>query len=213
MDAETNQEIWEIEANGRAVQTDFDELTTWISTGSLLRIDRVRKGNLRWIEAGKVPSLIEFFNAKDAEGPSPPTVSTTTTEILGVAPQAQQFVNAPPAQSQEPLSEMCSMHPDAPAKFVCDTCLNHFCNACPNSYGGSVKICPFCGAMCRSFAEVAAAAQQASGFQYANGEGFGFSDFGEAIAYPFKFKASLVLGALMFMVFSIGQGVVGFGGK
>ncbi len=225
MDAEINQEIWEVEANGEIRSTNFAEMTTWIGEGSLLRIDRVRKANLRWIEAGKVPTLLEFFNAKDASAPALPVISTTNTEVLGVAtPPQQQFVNPQSQSPTTPLdgasataassSDACSMHPDAPAKYICDTCSNLFCKACPSSYGGTVKICPFCGAMCRSFAEVEAKVQvqQTYSFQNACGEGFGFSDFGKAIAYPFKFKTSLILGALMFMIFSIGQGVVGFGG-
>ena len=215
MDAEINQEIWEVEANGQTYQTSFDEMTAWINEGSLLRIDRVRKGNFRWIEAGKVPSLFEFFNAKDAAEPPPPVITTTTTEVLGVpTPQPQQFVNAPAVPvSPEPAPDACSMHPDAPARYICDTCGNLFCKACPNSYGGNVKICPFCGAMCSAFAEVAAPTQQTYSFQRPMAtEGFGFSEFGRALAYPFKFKTSLILGAFMFMLFSIGQGVVGFGG-
>jgi len=43
-------------------------------------------------------------------------------------------------------------------------------------------------------------------------EGFGFGDFGRALAYPFKFKTSLIMGALMFMFFSIGQSAMAFGG-
>ncbi len=213
MDAEINQEIWEVEANGEVRSTNFAEMTAWIGEGSLLRIDRIRKGNLRWIEAGKVPTLLEFFNAKDASEPLPPGISTTKTEVLGVAAPPQQFINPPAVpQSSEPAPDVCSMHPDAPAKYICDTCSNLFCKTCPNSYGGSVKICPFCGAMCRSFAEIEAKAQQTYSIQTATGEGFGFSDFGKAIVYPFKFKTSLILGALMFMLFSIGQGAVGFGG-
>ncbi len=214
MDAETNHELWEVEANGQVLSTNFAEMTAWIGAGSLLRIDRVRKGNLRWIEAGKVPSLLEFFNAKDASEPLPPVISTTTTEVLGVTEQAQQFTNAAAAPtSADPTSDVCSMHPDAPAKYICDTCSNLFCKACPNSYGGNVKICPFCGAMCRPLAETAAHTQQTYSFQKPmTTEAFGFNDFGKAIAYPFKFKTSLLLGAFMYMIFSIGQGVVGFGG-
>ncbi|HEX3100925.1 MAG TPA: hypothetical protein VHQ01_03985, partial [Pyrinomonadaceae bacterium] len=153
--------------------------------------------------------------AKDASAPTPPVISTTTTEVLGVAaPSPQEFVNTqlPSPTPVAAVPDVCSVHPDAPAKYVCDTCSNLFCKTCPSSYGGTVKICPFCGAMCRSFAEIEAKAQETYSFQSLASEGFGFSDFGRAIAYPFKFKTSLILGALMFMMFSIGQGVVGFGG-
>src|SRR5436309_13667501 len=77
MNTDTAQELWQVEANGEIFDTNFAEMTTWIEEGSLLRIDRVRKGNLRWIEAGKVPSLIAFFNAKDDGQPSPPVVTLT----------------------------------------------------------------------------------------------------------------------------------------
>ena len=43
-------------------------------------------------------------------------------------------------------------------------------------------------------------------------KGFGFGDFKNALAYPFKFKTSLILGALMYMFFSLGQSAGGFGG-
>ena len=54
------QEIWQVESNGQIFESNFDEMTLWINQGSLLRIDRVRKNNLRWIEAGKVPALVEL---------------------------------------------------------------------------------------------------------------------------------------------------------
>lgn len=65
MNTELNQEMWQVEANGQVFETNFAEMTEWIADGSLLRIDRVRKGNLRWIEAGKVPSLAAVFNAAE----------------------------------------------------------------------------------------------------------------------------------------------------
>jgi hypothetical protein len=204
MDTEIpSQDIWEVDANGKFLEAKFDDLAAWIGDGSLLRIDRVRRGNLRWIEAGKVPALIEFFNAKEAGEPIAPVVTTTNTEVLGVPPP-QAFVNAP-----TPLTNGCSMHTDAPARYVCDTCSNQFCKACPTGYGSNVKICPFCGAMCRPLEEVAAIAAVAASTDTGS---FGFSDFGKALAFPFRFKVSLVFGAVMFMIFSIGQGGGLFGG-
>ena len=68
MDVESNQDIWQVEANGGIFETNFAEMTAWINEGSLLRIDRVRKGNLRWIEAGKVPTRESFVDALDKLG-------------------------------------------------------------------------------------------------------------------------------------------------
>jgi hypothetical protein len=43
---ETRTESWQVETGGQVFDTNFDEMATWIAEGSLLRIDRVRKGNL-----------------------------------------------------------------------------------------------------------------------------------------------------------------------
>ncbi|MEQ1924330.1 MAG: hypothetical protein ABL952_17665, partial [Pyrinomonadaceae bacterium] len=184
-----------------------------------LRIDRVRKGELRWIEAGKVPSLIEFFNAKDADAPADPVITTTHIERLGVSEPpvsaGGQSVGVNPTFGTKPdvPANVCAVHTDATAAYNCETCLSQFCKACPTGYGSNVKICPFCGAMCSSLAApVKEKDQRENRINAALQEGFGIADFGRALAFPFKFKASLVMGAIMFMLFSIGQGVAGFGG-
>jgi|GEM_PF-769035 len=227
---EARTESWQVDTGGKVFDTNFDEMTFWIAEGALLRIDRVRKGNLRWIEAGKVPQLVEFFNAKDAGEPIMPVVTTTNTEVLGVAEPTQDFDNGPPTQrfetarttgqfNNEPptdsvaAADVCAMHPDLPAAWACDTCSNLFCKTCPTGYGANVKICPFCGAMCRSLAQaVVQARTYRANVRTYSGESFGFSDFGNALAYPFKFTFSLIVGAIMFAAFSIGSGAGGFGG-
>src|SRR5205823_6752934 len=74
---ENAQEFWQLEANGKIFDTNLSEISTWIGEGAVLRQDKVRKGNLRWIEAGKVPGLMAFFNAFDNGQPIPPVVTTT----------------------------------------------------------------------------------------------------------------------------------------
>lgn len=212
---ESNNEIWQVEAGGQVYDTNFDEMTSWIAEGALLRIDRVRKGNLRWIEAGKVPALTEFFNAKDAGAPPPPVITTTYTEVLGVAEPVKEFINPPaPSMSNTPVGgDECSMHPDVPTAYICDTCSNSFCKTCPKSYGGTVKICPFCGAMCKSVAQMEKARVEQQQRYHASNTSFGFGDFASALAHPFRFKVSLFFGALMFAIFSLGQSSFGLGGS
>ena len=220
MNTDTNQEKWQVEANGQIYESDFAELASWIGDGALLRQDKVRKGNLRWIEAGKVPSLITFFNAKDAGQPIGPIVTTTEPDpisdpiepVLESAP-TQNFVS-PTVESHEPARapDACAVHADVQATYVCATCSSLFCKACPNSYGGSVKICPHCGAMCKLIAELKAKVHCDERVHTEIGKGFGFGDFAQALAHPFKFKTSLILGAVMFMLFSLGQSAVAFGG-
>jgi hypothetical protein len=96
------------------------------------------------------------------------------------------------------------------AKFVCVSCENLFCRVCPANYG-NVRICPACGEMCKSLVEVQQKTQQRTHYQNAINEGFGFGDFANAIAYPFKHPTSLLIGGVMFAVFSIGQSALNLG--
>ena len=216
MNPENTQELWQVEADGTVFDTDFAEMTSWIDNGTLGRSDKVRKGNLRWIEAGKVPSLMSVFNAKENGQPIAPVITATMlepTRLGGVSAQSTTNSVAGTAAAP-PTLDICSMHADVTASFICDTCSNVFCKACPNSYGGTVKICPFCGAMCKPIGQASAAVTYSPDRSYSlpSGETFGFGDFGAALSYPFKFKTSLIMGAIMFAIFSIGQGAMGFGG-
>jgi len=77
MELQPEQEIWQVEANSEIYQGSFSELSKWIEEGSLLRADKVRKGNLRWIEAGRVPSLAAVFSAVENGQPIPIPVAPT----------------------------------------------------------------------------------------------------------------------------------------
>ena len=234
MNAEGTSEIWQIESNGQVIDTDFEKIAELIDRGNLLRIDRVRQGDARWIEAGKVPALISVFNAKDGDEPpkpvitltklGPPNVSEPSASAGGknINPQSTLGAKTDVANSQSSLTPadaggsdlepVCSMHADVSAVYICGTCFSHFCKACPASYGGTVKICPYCGAMCEPLAKMESAKTENANYSAAIGNGFGFGDFAQALAYPFKFKTSLFIGAVMFMLFSIGQSAMGFGG-
>src|SRR4051812_44609350 len=71
------QETWQIDVGGQIYEANFEVMAQWIFEGSLLPQDMVKRGNLRWIEARKVPALLKFFNAKE-QGMAPPVFSTTT---------------------------------------------------------------------------------------------------------------------------------------
>ncbi len=223
MDAEQTQEKWQVEANGSIYDTSFVEMTSWIDQGSLFRQDKVRKGNLRWIEAGKVPSLVAVFNAKENGQPLPPPVVTTTKLQPTTMPgdPIARTANYVPAEIHNSSADFETIHSDVPvcivhaevlAAYVCGTCFSNFCKGCPNSYGGSVKICPYCGAMCKSLAQIQKVQNETHLHSSFSGRGFGFADLAKALAYPFKFKTSLIIGALMYMFFTLGQSAMGFGG-
>ncbi len=317
------QEVWQVDVGTEVYEATFEVLMQWIDEGSLLPQDKVRRGNLRWIEARRVPALMPFFNARESGTPPPvihPTVSqpsvtassenqepaiipsavgfdqapatappTATTAFFAESPLTapDQFdpfpakggsanpyqttpVNevqppppsgltvplgitseaasaplpenprttnfAPTPTSFEPpahgsaftepftgaandrgfepaeLPQGCTMHPESPAFFVCETCANVFCKLCPKSYGGTVRICPYCGAMCQRIEQKKTKDDEVTRIHSAISEGFGFGDFGKALAYPLKFKASLFFGAILFMFFTLGQSASAVGG-
>ncbi len=268
---ETNfQEIWQVDVGGDLYETNLQEMANWIFDGTLQPEDKVRRGNLRWIEARKVPHLLPFFNAKDQGAPltiltaitdaqptnnfnsfqnplaqnsfqsanfqTPPApdsfqtanfqtqadVFQTQQPQQNFLPPTQQFI--PPIEHFQPfafgnfvqpeippLQDSCILHASDPAKYFCETCFNVFCQSCPKGYGGNVRICPMCGSMCKSIGMHQAEREKALNYQRDMQEGFSFGDFGKALAYPFKFKVSLFFGAILFMLFSLGQMAAGSG--
>lgn len=237
MSDQIQQETWQVEVGGQIYEAAFNELPDWIAQGSLLPDDKVRKGNLRWIEAKKVPRLVPFFNAKAAGEPMPVMVSVTESDTAASSKvvsvnvvQNASAVNEPAVsapemtQAVQPVvvkapanvanGEFCKYHTDVPTMFVCDGCGGSFCKACPSSYGGSVKICPDCGQLCKTVEEMQSAVGRAAKDAGISGldQNFGFVDMGNAIKHPFKYRTSLLVGGIMFTLFSIGQSAGAIGG-
>lgn len=221
MNKSTHNELWQVEVGGNIYEAAFSELGLWIGDGSLLPDDKIRKGNLRWTQAKLVPTLVPFFNAK-AAGVSMPVVQTTTsvaaepTIVSSDVTQSVSNVTAeviPPVAEQKSIkvnNKICLFHPDLSSLFQCAGCGSGFCKTCPKSYGGTVKICPHCGQMCKPVGEAKAQQQQTGAIS--SSEGFGAGDFFSALGYPFKFKVSLFIGAVMFMLLTLGRGAAGTGG-
>lgn len=220
-------EVWQINVAGQIYEANFEELTQWIAEGSLLPQDKVRRGNLRWIEANKVPGLRGFFNAKEL-GIAPPTVSTTTAQsptqnqpnnlTIQTFGNHQTISNFSDTRSTKSVVEIantsfCLVHIETEPKHICNACRNVFCEDCPQSYGGSVKICPMCGGMCNPIKDAVEKEQKTVALHQAENEGFGFLDFGRAITYPFKFRVSLFFGSLLYVFFAIGQHASSLGGR
>ncbi|MGI9035293.1 MAG: hypothetical protein ACR2GD_04555, partial [Pyrinomonadaceae bacterium] len=246
-DASASQNlIWQVEVGGQIYEANLEELAQWIAEGALQPQDKVRRGNLRWLEANKIPALDGFFNAKEFGLPQP--VAITTTEFVQPSENFSGKNETPPAPTltinkisdqpsfnppqnavspniQTPTdpsrkfqnssfisASVCAVHPAEEAHFACAGCAEVFCKLCPKSYGGSVKVCPACGEICQPITEVQKARSEKFQYRQDLNEGFGFADFGGALAFPFKFKFSLVSGALLFMFFTLGENAWAFGG-
>jgi hypothetical protein len=232
MNTQNLNEIWQVEVGGQVYEAPFSELGEWINEGSLLPGDKVRRGNLRWIEARLVPTLVPFFNAKERGLPPPVVVKTVEAPAVQVPTEhvvaADNFPPTPSVISADPIEHtiavppeprvtshdpnICALHPGLESVFLCDGCGSGFCKVCPKAYGGSVRICPLCGAMCRTLKEVVQKRTETTKLTAAISEGFGSADFFNALSHPFRYKPSLFFGAVMFMAFSLGQSVTALGG-
>ena len=98
MSTQNLNEIWQVEVGGQVYEAPFAELGDWIGEGSLHPTDKVRKGNLRWIEARRVPLLVPFFNAKEKGLPMPLFVSAVETPAETAAEPivaADNFTSSP----------------------------------------------------------------------------------------------------------------------
>ena len=233
MPGENQQEYWQVEVGGQIYDAVLAELPDWINEGSLLPSDKIRKGRLRWIEARMVPALVPFFNAKE-KGEPLPVVQTYTkagnavdSEVISDIENKEAGRSNPADRaklSQPPIVQnasapnpgnsaaCCSIHLDTPAFYVCGSCGGAFCKACPKSFGGEVKICPNCDSLCKTIGQAAEAQKRATSHAASAAEGFGTADFFRAMAHPFRFKPSLIFGAVMFMFFTLGQSASGIGG-
>ncbi|MGH9872997.1 MAG: hypothetical protein ACRD9S_11105, partial [Pyrinomonadaceae bacterium] len=79
-------ERWRVDTAEGVFETDLETLKQWIVEGCVLPTDKVSKGSLSWIDAGRAPMLRSAF-AGETPAAQPPTrsdavvTSTLTTDI------------------------------------------------------------------------------------------------------------------------------------
>ena len=178
MSESEQNDSWQVDVNGQVYEASFAELADWIADGALQPDDKVRRGNLRWIEARKVPTLTPFFNAK-ANGSPPPSLVISTTDAS--EPDDQKSLSQIRSSSEHLAQIYASMsnlpdvkppirdpyqpqanhsspfgsgyvrdHVERPAVFVCRSCSRPACRECVNSFGSSVAVCQTFAADCAS---------------------------------------------------------------
>jgi hypothetical protein len=215
-------EIWRVDTPEGIFEADLETLKQWISEGAVIATDKVAKGTLNWIEAGKAPMLRTAFNNKAAgmpytpPAPAPPGTKTEVPPSTSFSdpPQAPPSDDASSFESEhtsshtaaeEPYvaaratSNTCQNHPSIPAYYICRVCAATFCENCPRVVNRT-HICPACGDLCKPFAEERNKVMR----QQLQVEGFGFSDFGRALKYPFQHKVALLCGALLYGLLLLG---------
>lgn len=188
-------ELWRVSTIEGVFETDLETLKQWIIEGCVLPTDKVSKGNLSWIDAGRVPKLKGAFNGETK--PAPPPVNNSFEAFV----ESSSAYGAQPIHSTAlvPLTvstslSVCKNHPDADPEFVCRACGSVFCKDCPKLVNAKIAVCPSCGDLCRDYRAESEKAARAE-FQ---SSGFGMEDFVRAIRYPLQNKAALIGGALIY---------------
>ena len=62
-------EVWRVSTVEGIFETDLETLKQWIVEGCVLPTDKVCKGNLSWIDAGRVPKLKDAFSGERTPAP------------------------------------------------------------------------------------------------------------------------------------------------
>src|SRR5688500_2690086 len=73
-------EVWRVSTVEGVFETDLDTLRQWIVEGSVLPTDKVSKGSLNWIDAGRAPMLKAAFNGEVVPVAAPPPADTTEVQ-------------------------------------------------------------------------------------------------------------------------------------
>jgi hypothetical protein len=177
-------EVWRVSTIEGIFDTDLETLKQWIAEGCVLPTDKVSKGNLSWIEAGRVPKLKDAFSGEPATGPS---VSFETS-----AADRTEFNTT--LTSHKSHAHACHNHPESAPEYVCRMCGALLCKQCPRFAAGKVPVCPLCGDLCHEYRAVTEKSELAT----LRNSGFGMADFARAIRYPLQHKFALVSGALIY---------------
>jgi hypothetical protein len=228
-------EIWQIKVDNEVYEADFQTLTQWISEGRLLPTDQVKKGNLNWNEAGKVPILRRIFAgetpppvaappvASDNAPSNSNSINNKAADNLINTPQTGEGIaegayrkqtNYAPANPQptattyNPALIACVNHPDMLPRYVCGTCQAYFCQNCAKTVGTSGSaICELCGELCQSYQDYA---QRVNRQQYQSLP-FDFSVLKPAITYPLRDQGTLIIGLIVYGFLCLAQQIAVFG--
>ncbi len=209
---------WQVDLNGELVETDFETVKRWIAEGRMTAGDKVKKGGLNWISAGRVPALRAHFQqlqhgvtaprdfTHDTEEATPPSISEVESNMAIARGSSSGELRINDASDIKPSSEACRQHPLTSAEYVCRVCQSKFCAECPQFVGSSrIPTCPLCGDLCQPIEVAQSKDQKRSVPETPSESHFGWNDFRRALRYPFRFPAALVISAALYGFLHLGS--------
>jgi hypothetical protein len=203
-------EQWRVSTIDGEFETDLETLRLWISEGAVAQTDKVSKGKLNWIDAGRAPMLKAAFQGEHVapavpQSPHPAPAENTWQEEppphSGSFDYDDAVLPAPDFQDPAALPAACYNHPQVTPHYICPACATGVCEACARFMDAHrIATCPLCGEFCKVYEEVKARADSIA-FQ---SSGFGADDFVRAIRYPLQHKVALLTGALIYGLLLLG---------
>jgi hypothetical protein len=211
-------ETWQVMCADGTFETDLEGLKEWVAEGRIQATDKVRKGNLRWIEAGRAPVLRQSFEPVMAWQGTPlggiPVSEAVPVETAQAEPQGAEFTEESFAEEHDEQhhaafdsfvesralqAKDCYFHVGVEPKYICGSCAGTFCADC-TKFTSKIPICALCGELCRPYEEV----REKSARRLQRSAGFGFVDFSTALSYPFKNLVGLLCGAFLYALLQLG---------
>jgi hypothetical protein len=188
-------EVWRVSTVEGIFETDLETLKQWIIEGCVLPTDKVCKGNLSWIDAGRVPKLKAAFSGENTSAPKPNVSFESFVESNPTYGDSPGYSTVEPERVSSPReTTACHNHSDAAPDYVCRMCGAVFCKQCTKFAGGTVPMCPLCGDLCHEYRQVVEKTARAA----LQGSGFGMEDFVRAVRYPLQHKWALFSGAVIY---------------
>lgn len=225
-------ETWQVMCADGTFETDLAGLKEWVAEGHILPTDKVRKGNLRWIEAGRAPVLREAFYTSSA-GPGqsasavvavsdavpvsaalpPPPAGIRNAGFAEESFQANAVAEHPEQSYQEQSYEAFDSFVETRALHASD-CYYHvgappkyICGSCATTFCAD---CPrftsriaIC-TLCGELCKPYEEVREKSVRRLERSAGFGFADFSKALSYPFKNLIGLACGAFFYALLQLG---------
>ncbi len=203
-------EQWRVSTIDGVFETDLETLRQWISEGAVAPTDKVSKGKLNWIDAGRAPMLKAAFQGEHVAQAAPqavppaPAENTWQEEPLPHSGSFEHVDDAPAVpdfQNPAALPSKCYNHPQVTPYYICPSCATGLCEACARFMDEHrIATCPLCGEFCKVYEEVKATADSIA-FQ---SSGFAADDFIRAIRYPLQHKVALLSGAFIYGLLLLG---------
>jgi uncharacterized protein (DUF2062 family) len=232
---------WQVSVQDRVYEASYEELVEWIKEGAVLPDDKVKRGNLRWLNAGKIPELYPYFqkelfenereNYQESVNSGEEPVFTHFQIGMPKVPTPEEKEFSPLGKTEaETEYKFCSVHPDRDVYYVCEICGTAFCKACPNTFGSSVKICVGCGGLCvplekfeseikkvgainKPYPRVETVAEIEAEDSRKAVESINKADVFKALSYPLKYPLSFLICAAIFSLLIAGQAILAIGGS